>query len=142
MIPRRKHILLGFVAICMALCAGCGSLESKGLNPVIDKALIAPVTEPLRDLYQGAREFRVSKDRWPKDFPELSDFLKQSDSAVYRKLQVAQLSVIEFSDAPNGWLKIKGQILLPGGTYTDSGTSLTVPGGTANFETTMAPVAP
>lgn len=142
MIPCRRNILRGFAVIGVALCAGCGSPQFNGLGPVVNKAVVQPIMEPLRDLERGANEFRVAQGRWPGDFPELTDFLKQSDGETCRQLHAAQLSHIEFSDAPNGWLKVTGLILLPAGTYTASGSSLTVSGGTVTLTMTMAPIDP
>ena len=142
-----KYVLLGCITGCIAMCSGCMSSRiGEGLGPVIFEAALEPVFGegfgPALDLDLGANEFRVAKGRWPEDFPELVDFLKDSDSAAYKEVQAARFSRIEFSNAPNGQLGMSVELPMPPAIHTASGVTATISGGTMTLKMTLPPTDP
>jgi len=67
---------------------------------------VAKGIEPPVALAEGANEFSVAKKHWPRNYEELSRFLRHSDEKIYTALQAAQFERIEFSDMPDGCLEI------------------------------------
>lgn len=133
----QKYVLLGFVASCIAVCTGCVSRQvGTAMAPVVAQAIVELSTPPL-GLARGANEFRVTKGRWPKNYPELISFLKDSHSETYQNLQAVRFNRIQFSDATNGWLKVTAEYPLP------SGVGVTYSGGTVTLNDMMiSPIDP
>ena len=126
--------MLGFTAICIAGCIGCMSHRvAKGLAPIILEATIEPAFEAPLELDRGANEFRLAEGRWPRDYAELSNFLENSDSETYRKLRAVRFSRIEFSNEPDGWLKVTAQYRVDSSAHTAPGIKMTFSGGTVTI---------
>lgn len=130
----RKSIALVFIAIALAMCTSCMSRRvGEAPAPVVLEAAIEPAFGGPVDLARGVNEFRVAKHRWPKDNPELLNFLKESDPESYRRLQALKFNRIDFSDAPNGWLRVNAEYLFPPSILTASGVTVKSSGGTVTI---------
>jgi hypothetical protein len=141
---RRKYIVFVFIASGVAMCAGCMSRRvGEALGPVVLETAVEPAFGGPFDLARGVNEFRVTRRRWPKDYPEFSNFLKDSDPDAYRSLQAVRFSRIEFSEAPNGWLRVNAEYPFPPSIHTASGITVKSSGGTVTIsDMTIGPEDP
>lgn len=104
-------MLLSLVATCVTISTGCTAHRiAVGLGPRFAEAMaeqmIKPMFEPSIALAYAANEFREAKEHWPKDYEELSNFLKQFDEQRYNVLQSVLFHRIEFGEMPDGRLEI------------------------------------
>jgi hypothetical protein len=112
-----KYVLLGFAVICTTFLTGCMSQKAgAGLGAAVLEAALKPMFEPSLELARGANEFREQRKRWPKDYEELSSFLRHSDDRTFRQLQAVQFHSIHFSDLPDGRLRVDADYTARSGT--------------------------
>ena len=125
-----RYMLLGFAVTCMAVFTGCISQRAgAGLGAVVLEAAVKPMFDPVFELACAANEFRETKKRWPKDYDELSSFLKRSDDKTYQTFQTVKYQRIDFSETTDGKLKINADYTFSsrgafssGGTFSSRGT--------------------
>jgi len=99
--------LLGLAMTCTTFLTGCASQNtSAGLGATVLEAALKPMFEPSVELARGANEFRDARKYWPKDYDELSGFLRQSDNRIFTELQAVQFHSIHFSELPDGRLRV------------------------------------
>ena len=102
-----KYVLLGLAMTCTTFLTGCASQNtSAGLGATVLEAALKPMFEPSVELARGANEFRDARKHWPKDYDELSGFLRQSDNRIFTELQAVQFHSIHFSELPDGRLRV------------------------------------
>jgi hypothetical protein len=120
-----KRALLSVAILCGIMSTGCISQQ---LGAELGKRIFAGVLkvafQPALDLEYASNEFRVANQRWPKNYDELSSFLKQYDDTTYSSLQAVEFHRITFTEAAEGKLKINADCTLNssgklsgGGTY-------------------------
>lgn len=88
-----KGLLLSLVAACMAFFTGCSVVPKDAFDPA-------------GELFQSAIKFQLAEDRWPKDYEDLSTFLKNSDDPAYTSLQAVKFHRLDFISLSGGRLKI------------------------------------
>ena len=89
-----KSSLLGLVVASMTCFTGCMSLVPKDMF------------EPSVEVYQATINFKVAEKHWPRDYEELSDFLKHSHDPSYTSLQTVKFHRLDFIRLRDGGLKI------------------------------------
>lgn len=122
-----KYMLLSLAAAGTLISAGCISRRAgAGLSAVVIEAAIKPIFDPVFELAYAANEFREVKKRWPKDYDELSGFLKQSDDKTYQAFQTTKYDRIDFVETADGKLTINADYTLDsGGTGRIEGMKVT-----------------
>ena len=78
----------------MTCFTGCISLPKDMFNP-------------LAELQQGTLKFQLAEKRWPRDYEELSDFLKHSDEPAYTSLQAVKFHRLDFISLSDGALNVE-----------------------------------
>lgn len=113
-----RYVLPGVLVTCTSLFAGCMSQKAgAGIGAVIVEAAFKASFDPVFELAFASNEFRETKKRWPKDYEELSNFLKQSDDKTYRAFRTVTYQRIDFAEAADGKLRINAEF-----TFDSSGT--------------------
>ena len=88
-----KSFLLILVMAGMTCFTGCIS---------VPKDMVVPGVE----LQQATLKFRLAEKRWPKDYDELSGFLKRSHDPTYASLQAVKFHRLDFIALPDGGIKV------------------------------------
>lgn len=145
----QKNALLGCVTAFVVICAGCAShrnddnKNNNALASALIQGMVEPAYAPGTSLARGANEFRVACGRWPKNYPELSNFLKTSDAETYQKLEAIRFSHIEFSEAADGWMNVSAQYPMASNGSTAPGASAAASGWNVSINgMRIAPVNP
>ena len=113
-----NHLRFAIFATLVALATGCVSQSLKtglqeGFAGVVVKAF-----EPGLVLAQAANEFRTANKRWPKDYLELSSFLKVVDRKSFDILESAHYDHIEFCETPEGLLEVNSAFSIMNQDYS------------------------
>ena len=112
-----RFVLLTLGVMSVTVFTGCMSERvGAGLAPVVLEAAIKPMFEPPQLLAREANEFREAKKRWPKNYDELSSFLRHSDAQTFRQIEAVQFHSIHFSDLPDGRLRVDADYTVGSGT--------------------------
>jgi len=107
-----RYMSFAFAAACVATVAGCTSQpsQSQRASAELGAAFLEPAIKPMFDqtigLSYSVNEFREAKKRWPKDYGELSAFLKQFDDKMYEAFQTVKYQRIDFRETADGKLRI------------------------------------
>ena len=120
-----KRALLSVAILCGIMSTGCISQQlGAALGERVLVGAIEATFQPAFDLQYASNEFRVAKQRWPKDYDELSSFLKENDNTTYSSLQAVEFHRIKFTEAAEDKLRIDADYILNstgklpgGGTY-------------------------
>jgi len=81
--------------------------------------------EPSLELASASHQFRGARKRWPKDYEELSGFLKESDDEKFMQLQAVRFHSIRFAELPDGKLKIDADYSVDSANVRIDGMQLT-----------------
>src|SRR5262249_22648412 len=120
-----KRALLGVAILSGIMSTGCISQQlGAALGERVFVGALEVAFQPALDMQYASNEFRVAKHRWPKDYDELSSFLKENDETTYSSLQAVEFHRITFTEAAEGKLRIDADYTLNssgklsgGGTY-------------------------
>jgi hypothetical protein len=88
-----KSFLLGLVVASMTCFTGCMSVPEDTFKPSTE-------------LYLAAINFQLAEKRWPRDYEDLSDFLKRSHDPHYASLQAVKFHRLDFISLRDGDLKV------------------------------------
>ena len=91
--------LLGLIGACVIFSTGCISHDFG--NAVATNAISQAIVPPL-ELSLSAAKFRQANRRWPRDYDELSAFLKSSSDGV----QLRPYDRVDFTENSDGSLEI------------------------------------
>ena len=107
----RKHGPI--VLLVITLFTGCISHRfGTGLDEAVIGGVVEKSVEPPLALAEGVNEFRMAKKRWPRNYEELSTFLRDSDEKTFSALLSARFERIDFADMPDGSLEINADYTL------------------------------
>jgi hypothetical protein len=127
-----KYVLLGFAMVFASIFTGCVSRKATaGLGAAAFGGVVEVALDPAFQLAYASNEFRVAKHRWPRDYDELSSFLKQTGDNTYSSLQAVKYHRINFAETADGKLSIEADYtfnstgkLNSGGRFSLSGTGM------------------
>ena len=88
-----KSFLLILAMAGMACFTGCIS---------VPKDMVVPGVE----LQQATLKFRLAEKHWPRDYDDLSGFLKRSHDPTYASLQAVKFHRLDFIALPDGGIKV------------------------------------
>ncbi len=111
-----NSVLLGLVMAGTACFVGCMSDVPKD------------TFTPIGDLNRAVITFQIAEKRWPRDYEELSDFLKHSDDPAYTRLEAVKFHRLDFINQLDGGLKVDVNYTTASGDATVSDSQvLSVP---------------
>ena len=111
-----KYALFGLVAMSTAVFGGCMSQKvGVGLGAVVLASILKDSFDPVFELAFASNEFREAKKRWPKDYGELSNFLKQTDNKTFQAFQAVNFQRVEFAEVADGKLRINAEFTFGSG---------------------------
>jgi hypothetical protein len=128
--PFMRYTLLGIAMVCTIIFTGCMSQRAgAGPGAVVVEAALEPLLDPAFELAYASNEYRVVKHRWPKDYDELSNFLKQTGNKKYSLFLAVKYHRIDFAETADGKLRIEADYTFDsvgkfnsGGTFHSNGT--------------------
>ena len=88
-----KSFLIVLVMAGMTCFTGCISFPKDMVTPAVE-------------LQQATLNFRLAEKHWPKDYEELSGFLKRSHDPTYASLQAVKFHRLDFVALPDGGIKV------------------------------------
>lgn len=94
-----KYTFLGLVGVCISFITGC--VCNKVESP-LGEAIIGQTIAPPLELGFTAHAFRRETKRWPRNYEELSPFLKKSGDGV----QIRNYDRVDFTERADGSLEI------------------------------------
>jgi hypothetical protein len=62
--------------------------------------------DPFGEVFRSVINFQLAEKRWPRDYEELSGFLKRSDDPTYKSLESVKFHRLDFIVLSDGGLKI------------------------------------
>jgi len=141
-----KYALLGLAMVCASVFTGCISRKTAdGLGARVLRDVLEIGLDPAFELAYASNEFRVAKHRWPRDYEELSSFLKQADDKTYSSFQAVKYHPITFTETADGKLRIEADYTLnlnsPARKLT-SGDTVSSASGTGRIEFMLSPFDP
>jgi hypothetical protein len=83
-----ESFLLGLVVASMTCFTGCTIIPEDTFNPLVE-------------LQQGTLKFQLAEKHWPRDYEDLSGFLKRSHDPTYASLQTVKFGGVSVSNLLN-----------------------------------------
>ena len=125
-----KYAFLSVLVVCASIFSGCVSRKAgAGLGAVVLAGSLEVALNPAFELAYASNEFRVARHRWPRDYDELSSFLKQTDNRTYSSCQALKFHQINFTETADNNLRIDADYAFDstrefnsGGTLSSNGT--------------------
>src|SRR5260370_4488476 len=103
-----KRVLFSLAIVCAIMFTGCISQKAGAeLGARVFEGILEVAFQPALDFAYASNEFRVAKHRWPRDYDELSSFLKQTDDTTYSSLQAVECHRIKFTETAECNLSIE-----------------------------------
>jgi hypothetical protein len=138
-----KCALLSVAILCGTTLTGCISQQlGAALGARVFEGALEAAFQPAFDLLYASNEFRVAKQRWPKDYDELSAFLKETDDTTYSSLQAVEFHRIKFTEAAEGKLRIDADYILNSTGKLSGGGTYRVENSPGSFNMEFSPYDP
>jgi hypothetical protein len=88
-----RYLAIPFLFLALAV-TGCQAPKQ------IANAVVQEFVDQATDLSVPSVQYRLEKGRWPKDYPELSEYVQQSGG------QLRQYDQVKFTEFPDGRFQI------------------------------------
>jgi hypothetical protein len=93
------HLIFGLVSVSAAVLSGC--MSQRAGNQIVN-APYSQGSANSMDLWSASFAFRARYHGWPKDYPELSTFVQQSEG----KFKLEHYDRVDFIALPNNGCEI------------------------------------
>lgn len=124
-----KYAFVGLAMVCAGILSGCVSRQAGAqLGAVVMGGVLEVALDPGLELAYASNEFRMANHRWPRDYDELSSFLKQTGDRTYPSFQAVKYDRIHFTETTDGKLRVEADYTLNSARKLDSGVAFNYSG--------------